>query len=766
MKTKNTECRVLCDASVGTRLDRLPLTLCADGFLSLRFRAGPGLYQFSAIMDGQDFDWNSLYVDMHAFGNKGQRTGPWDFSPAAGHVPLVPSYWVDLDDRCLGQWFMQRISLEDLARRRFRGRMAFALRGGGRHELRFRAARNFSVNWLSARLEEDPEDCLTPVPADLRPAGPDLPAARWKDPSFWQAKRSGLRSSHSIYRAPLRQAFRWVIRQTAPKQIAKVKLSQITDDLALLIAAYRLEGKAVAGRQVAQLVDILLDAPAWGNPDKDAYGHNGDMGAAMPMRQLAWAYHMIPDLLGPKRLRRILAKLQRQGNLFYDLALLNRDYWGGSVLQGHGWLALFGFGTVALHMYGILPDATRWLEYAMPRLRRQLDVLAPDGVTPQLVHRSLRNYVHELTWYGKALRALGGPDIFTLAPLRRVIDFAQTVAIPDGHLLLAACNQSLSHHQESGGHEFFNLMATQYSDGRAAWLAQLLAGTPPERLPGNTLGRFYRGLIWGFLAYNPAVTPTPPRFESRRLTHFEDAGLLHFRDDKHNVTVVAQCGPFSGYKNYSRLSGPCDRMSGSPLAGHFSVLIGEKPMLATVEGSYRLSSSFGSTLLIDGRGQIGDIGYPMSIPSEPWHGESIRATRWDPATGAGFAELDLKPAYPQEAGIIVYTRAFHFQRNGGMICRDHVVLDRPRRLSWLFQYRRSSGIAWSGLKARIGGKRGLAIKPQPIGVNLQAGTEPTESVWSYASNTGYAAMDHIRYDSRAPAQTVLVDFVLQWPDVI
>ncbi len=746
---------------MGNRLDRLPVIANSDGSLCVRFQAGPGLYQFSVVMDGREFDWEHLYVEMNAFGNKGQRTGPWDFSPVAGHVPLVPSYWVELDGHVLGQWFMQRISLEDLAQRRFRGRMAFALRAGGRHELRFRARREFSVRWVSARLEEDPEDSLAPVPAGLRPAGPDLPAARWNDPAFWREKRASLRSTHAMYRQPLRESFRWAVRQSAPRKIAKASLS-FSDDLALLIAAYRLGGSAAAGRQAVLVADALTKAPAWGNTNKDAYGHNGDMNVAAAMRQLAWACHMIPDLLGPKRRRRILRKLQKQGNLFYDLVLLNRDYWGGSVLQGHGWVSLFGFGTAALNLYGILPDAKRWLEYVMPRLRRNLEVLAPDGVTPQLAHRGLRNYLVELTSYGETLRAMGGPDLFTLPPLQRVIDFACTVALPQEYLLVATANQSVSQHQEYGGHEFFSLMAARHGDGRAAWLNRLLVSTPSERLPGSAPGRAYRGLIWGFLSFDPAVTPTPPHFEPRRLTHFEDAGLMHYREEKHNVTVVAQCGPFSGYQAYRSLSGPCDRLTGVPVAGHFGVLIGRKPMLASVEGAYRLTSLSGSILLIDDRGQLGDVGYPMSIPSEPWHGESIRATRWDSAAGSGFAELDLKPAYPQEAGVVLYTRTLHFQRNGGMICRDHLVLDRPRRLSWLFQYRRASGIVLKGLAARIGGRSGLLISPRAVGVTLQAGTAPTETVWSYASSTGYAAVDHIRYDSQAPAQTALVDFALQW----
>lgn len=57
----------------------LPLAIAPAGPQQLRFRADPGLYQFSAILDAREFDGESLYENLFIFDNAGQRTGPWDF---------------------------------------------------------------------------------------------------------------------------------------------------------------------------------------------------------------------------------------------------------------------------------------------------------------------------------------------------------------------------------------------------------------------------------------------------------------------------------------------------------------------------------------------------------------------------------------------------------------------------------------------------------------------------------------------------------------
>ncbi len=126
-----------CSSTIG-ELATLPITQTGER-LQLAFAAPPGLYQFSIVVDAGAFDWEELYVNLELFNNQGQRTGPWDFDITNNNVPLVPAYWVYLDGRKLGLWYCQRVSLEDMAEKRFRGNMAFYLAEAGEHEPALRA---------------------------------------------------------------------------------------------------------------------------------------------------------------------------------------------------------------------------------------------------------------------------------------------------------------------------------------------------------------------------------------------------------------------------------------------------------------------------------------------------------------------------------------------------------------------------------------------------------------------------------------------------
>ncbi|MBI4025646.1 MAG: hypothetical protein HY360_11750, partial [Verrucomicrobia bacterium] len=285
-----------------------------------------------------------------------------------------------------------------------------------------------------------------------------------------------------------------------------------------------------------------------------------------------------------------------------------------------------------------------------------------------------------------------------------------------------------------------------------------------------------QGALWGFLTYDPAVEsiPAPPR-PAKILAYFEDSGFAHFHDDAEGVALNVQCGPWCGYNAYRRAQGPCDRMNMSPGAGHFSLLLDGQSFLVTPIGAYRLTSDTRSILLVDGRGQHGDVGYPMSIPSWLDHGEEIEWVRWDAATGTGVIRLKLHPAYPAEFGMLQYTRELHVGRSHEIICRDQVLFDKPRRLSWLFQIKRKQGAAFEqGLRHRIGPQPGprfreegaghgptLWIEAKPLEIGLQTRIEETELVWSYSA-LEHDPFDRIRYDTIEPVSRATVDFILIW----
>ena len=436
------------------QLTVVPVASRADGSKSFHFRSEPGLLQLSIFFDAANFDWESLYQVFNDFHNEGARTGPWDFESKTA-TPMVPSYWVTLDGQKLGLWYSQRVSLEDIANKRFRGRFAFDVRQAGDHILEMTPFKPVQVTWLAARLERDPEDRLQ---ADLQPLRPPaaLPAAAFADPAFWKAQQQKLATTHRLYQ----KAFQAILDSKSG--------SGIGWDL----AACYLAGNTNALKSACTTVDHYIALPAWGRPREDVYGHNGDIGGGETIRNMAFAYHMLGAELGEERRARLLKKLAVQGDAFLTQALLMRDYWGGSLLQDHGWRAMADFGTAALHLWGVIPEADRWVAYVIPRLQRAIAAAPPEGSIPGSSYYSVWLYGQNVMWYRDALLARTGVDLLDQPALRRIPEFMASVYAEDQHALFVVENGDKI--RVFGSEHLLAAVAAKFHDAAAARLQRIM----------------------------------------------------------------------------------------------------------------------------------------------------------------------------------------------------------------------------------------------------------------------------------------------------
>ncbi|MCE5239011.1 hypothetical protein LLH23_11015 [bacterium] len=753
-------------------LTSLPLTVGET--ISFCLDAAPGLYLFSVVMDARDFDWEQLYETLSKYHNEHERTGPWDFSINFGAIPLVPAYWVALNGRRIGLWFFERVSLEDIAHQRFRGKFSFVADGPTTVELTpyrpeqyvqpsledRQSASNAHVfqnpgappaydrsglRWVSAVLEVEPEDALLPEVPRGRAYTP--PAAAWARPEYWERLRAALDTTHALYREPLRRTFEWL----------SAHRGHGADDLLMWIAAWRLGAIPDALDEALATVDEIIGRPAWGNPNPEGYSHNGDMGAMSCLRALAWAYHALGDELGEERRARLLDKLRVHGQIFFELALLNRDYWGGSISQDHGKKSLAGFGVAALHLLGVLPEADLWCRWVLPRVERSWGAMPRDGVIPLSSHYHQYLYLEETSQYREALLALTGEDVLDRPQFRPIIDFMVNLLSPSRQVLRFGNDLS----RFIGAAHFLNQAASKFRDGRAAWLQQqLLQLDTGEFYHGTQLYAYYQSAVAGLMSYDPSVAATPPA-PPPPLQTYPDSGLVHYRDDARRVALTLQCGPASGWNSYLASLCACDRLGIAPASGHFMFYLDDVPVLCSPDGGYKLQTALRSCLLIDGQGQVGDIGYPMSIPSKLHRGEQVQTVRWDEVTQTGFVRLWLTPGYPDELGLAHYTRDFLIAPER-ITVRDTVVLDEPRRLSWLFQGKEEYGVVLEGLTGVFGTERQARVTPQTTDLPLAARVAKTPVVWSYASGSGFKPFLHVRYDATEAVRRVVAEFVISW----
>ena len=725
-----------------------PVEERGDGTRVVHFRCEPGLVQMSIFFDAAGFDWESLYQVFNDFHNAGARTGPWDFESKTA-TPLVPSYWITVDGQKLGLWYAQRVSLEDVANKRFRGRFAFDVRRVGEHVLELTPFKPVKVTWMSARLERDPEDQLQ---SNLHPLNPPaaLPSAAFADPLFWKAQQQKLATTHHLYQQPI---------QTILESIRKGGGGM--DSLPWLVAAYHLDGNAKALTNALALVDHAISLPAWGRPREDVYGHNGDIGGGIAIRNMAFAYHMLGPELGEERRIRLLKKLAVQGDEFLTQALLMRDYWGGSLLQDHGWRALADFGTAALQLWGVIPEADRWVAYAVPRLQRAMAAAPPEGAIPGSSYYSAWLYGQNVMWYRDALLARTGVDLLEQPAFGRIPAFMASVYDEQKQALFVVENGDKI--RVFGSEHLLAAVAAKFHDGAAARLHQIMVESALDPVAhGGHQAEENTSLLWGWLAYDPTVTPAAAAANPvRQIVWYPDAGFVQYRNDEQDVALALRCGPWLGYHAQRQATGPCDQMECRPGMGHFALFLKGEPILVSPDLGYKLNTRTSSALLVDDQGQIGDAGYPMSIPSQPHSGAQVESVQWDPATGRGTVRLDLKRAYPVELGVTHYTREFLVFAAHRVICRDTVVLNRPRRLTWLFQFNKDLGAEIeSDLTARIGAQPALRIRPEPAGLTVTAKIASTPVVYSYASK--FSKFDHVEFATVQPVQTATVDFVMEW----
>ena len=726
----------------------LPCLPDADGEHRWSYPLPAGLYQVSVIADAAGFPMEELYYEMHEFGNQGARTGPWDFKPNVGS-PLVPAYWVYLNGEKLGLWVFARLSLEDLEARRFRGRFAFRVRTGGVQTLRlvpYRSAVRLT-RWQMALLETDPVDELRPMLHDAeRTAAMTLRSL--STGRFREVRRQQLTPE---WRTLLEPALERVLDLGQGSVFDAEGRTLRSDppgpgDMTACVLGWQLFGNEAARRRGLDLLDELIALPGWGRPNEEIYGWDGDLVAIDPFRAAIYGYYGL-DL--PEELKkRTREKLRYQGHRFVVMALLTRDYWGGSVLQDHGWRAILGFAECATSLLGEFPEAGEWLEWVVPRFRQTLNAMPRDGHLPASSYGMPLLYAAPLARLRQTWLEATGEDLYDALPVRPLLD-----ALP----------VAIEHHPERlvGSSLFLRQMAGREPGSNAAnWLERSL------HLDDDILNTSYfshrpqaQDLFESFLYYPGSLPCGTPEVPSPAFHYFEDAGSLLLRDPQSGLRFEVQCGPWLGQHAYAQSDNPCDRMCIQVGPGSFTLGVGESEAVVHPDSRYALNTATRNSLLIDGRGQIGDIGYPMSIPAWIWRGERITAIRHDAATGHFHARLDLAPLYPPESGVITYTRDFLFTPGGPLLCRDRLLLERPRTLEWHFHALETPGITpgFDPLACRFGA--GLLLTATTSGLPLALAIRPTPMVYGYSS-AGHRHV-HAAYTGTRPVDFVEADFTFR-----
>lgn len=709
----------------------------ADGGKVLEAELQPGLYAFTVEADASRFNWNELYITFNIYGNVNQRTGPWDFNELENNRPVMPAYWVSLDGRKMGLWYFNRLSSEHVAERRCRGELCFRITSAGRHKLEFKPYRAFQIEWAQVELQPEPFDRFDPIPR----LAPDLIGKLLPETMPSNRFTQGFLNSVTF----------------AKQQVSTRRNSGF--QLPILAAAWRWSHDAEALTAARQVIEAYLALPVWGNPREDGYGHNGDMATATPLFGIAVALRWLGEEMADLR-ERILGKLQKQGDTFLEMALLHRGYWGGSILQDHGFVSFAWFACAAYCLHDILPAARDWLAFAIPRFKRSLAAIPRDGMVPCTSYHRIWMYVDKLVLIRELHRLATGEDIYERDGIRAIPFAARSCFVPErSGFAFPSPYADLGYFD--GAQAFLAQMA---HDEDAQWLLQQFfteQNLKRQRPPYNEW-HFQKDWLWALLFAQPTSRPCSQPFRSNLVHRVGDVSAVTtqwFRDSGVGVVragsslVVTHCGPPNSQTSYDNTTCCCDRLITAPLSGNFVYMHQGRRVLHTAEGGYRQRTAIGNVLLVDGHGQKGDIGMPMSYPDFKYHGEKILD-----ATNTG-VRMDLAPAYER---LVEYTRRVGLTPAGGLEVEDTVQPTGAHTLSWRFQtYRRNP---WTQVR---NGVWHLLVDGQCYeahvvldGSDFTEHVGETTTVWGYVNENEDQTCHHLAIEAVKPAGPVVLRLTL------
>lgn len=482
--------------------------------------------------------------------------------------------------------------------------------------------------------------------------------------------------------------------------------------------------------------------PHWGTATRDG----GDLAAGYMLVGVSvvydWLYNDL-DAASRETMRRTLIERSR---LMYQQS--KKMSWRDKYLQNHLWVTMSGLGASAFALLDdpeVSKEAAVWVNACLEKFRRTETLLGDDGASHEGVtywslgvdglqrfwalSADLLGEKPSSEWWAKT----GYYRLYMSLPRNswtassKVIDFADGIGA-----------------DWVGPDYLLRRLAAMNHDGYIQWLANATA-------PVSTCAHF--GACWlNPIWYDPSVAAKSIA-DLPTMRHFSDMGIVSSRSDwSGNESMLTMiCGPALGHRATSQLDYDAGGEHTHPDANHF-VLFGDGEFLIRDDGYRYKSTDLHNTLLIDGKGQIGEnagggsgVVYGRPTQRGMWFAaiEQIHAKAHPRITtaqsSAAFDYIvgDATQAYPAESGVRRFVRQLIFLKPNVLIVADDVEADHPRSLELRFhpQFRAEDGK--NGSYVSRGKKAALRLTPLTReDVQVVADYLPAKELLTPAKNEG------------------------------
>lgn len=485
----------------------------------------------------------------------------------------------------------------------------------------------------------------------------------------------------------------------------------VGNTLPVLAMAYALSGKREYLEAAERWSTASCGYPTWGLKRYDGM----DLATGHQLFGLAlvydWCYHDL-SLATRDTIRQTLV---RRGAALFEATAEGRAGWHRSYLQNHLWVNITGLAAAGLTLDDELEDASSWVGLALDKYRRTMEALGPDGASHEGVGYWQYGVEYMLKFMDLAETHLA-TDLHNLPWWQHTAAYAQYLAIPrrawhSNQTIVDLADCPRGHWY--GPDYLLRRLAAKYRDGHAQWLADE-TGQAHVSAPGAP----WLNLVW----YDPSVPAAPPA-KLPTMHHFADMEIVSARSNwsGDESLVVFKCGPYIGHDAIRRFTYDPGGGHVHPDAGHF-VIFGHGEWLLRDDGYHPKRTALHNTLMIDGRGQLGE-------GSEWFRGAEALTAKAEPkvlcaTSSPGLDQIsgDATQAYPAELGLKRFVRHLLYLKPNILLVIDDVQTERRARLELCFHPEQSPRREGRALLAQ-GKQAVLRIDPLTTeGVSI--GTDP------------------------------------------
>ena len=374
----------------------------------------------------------------------------------------------------------------------------------------------------------------------------------------------------------------------------------------------------------------------------------------------------------------------RRGSAMFEAAVTRKAWWGRSYLQNHLWVDACGLSVAGLAVFDEVEDAELWLGFALDKFRRTMEALGSDGASHEGVGYWEYGVEYLLKFMHVARERLG-VDLYQHDWWRNTARYPLCLSLPrqawtrsNSIVDIADCPRGHWY----GPDYLLRGLAREYRDPQAQWLAWESAAADV-----TSAGAPWLNLVW----YDPAVPATPPD-GLPTLHNFNDMDIVSARSDwsGEESLVVLKCGPFIGHKALEEFDYDPGGGHVHPDANHF-VLFGAGAWLVRDDGYRSKWTGQHNTLLVDGRGQLGEGeqwfqgGQPLAVKARP------RILRAESTATLDYIVGDATEAYPADLGLERFQRHLLFLKPDVLIVADDIQLKESKSLELRFHPEQQTG---------------------------------------------------------------------------